>query len=242
MTSRFIQLSYETTDFSDVLEYLHCPVLSLEQALRPVSNRLHALDDRIKRAKKYCCHSPSSDLTRDECGALDLYAEDRGEQSLHYALNKAIRSRHRSEVKLWFGYLKLLQVALEKIPNLSITVWCGMSCHLANNLRENQEIVWWNVTSCTSSYDAINGLRHDYSVLCSIESLTGKNVYRYTGRINQSEVLFLPGTRLRVKSKVHNRDLHELAIHLVEIVNDTPARPMPMVASSSSSKKSSGID
>ena len=241
MTSRFIQSSYDNADFADVLEHLHSPVISLEQALQPFSNHTDGLYHDIRKARENIRSSTGHGLTTDEAVALNLYAENRQEKSLYYLLNAALQSRRISQVKPWFEYLKILRNGLAKLPAVRERVWRGMDIELAKNLQVKQELVWWTVSSCSSAYGLISFLLNKNVILCSIDSLTGKNVCRYTGRIDQLEVLFLPGTRLRVKSKDYNPISHELVIHLVEIVTDAPARTIPMVTSSASSKKLSGI-
>ena len=225
----------------EVLEYRDSSVVSLEHALRPFSNSIDRLDRRIQWAKKDCFYPRSVNSTKDESAALYMYSKDWGEQSLHYALNAAMRSRSVLQVRPWFEYLKLLRNALDKLPSLREKVWCGMNVELAKTLQENQEIVCWHVTSCSRSLDTISRLLNKGAVLCSIESLRGKNIDLFSPQFEEHEVLFLPGTRLRVRSFDQTMNRHRLVIHLEEIDHAGRMRSMPMVTSFSSPKKTSSM-
>jgi hypothetical protein len=58
-------------------------------------------------------------LTRDEIAAIHLYTQDGWvgpERNLFRPLNAALRAGERGDVKIWWGYIRLLQHALFKLP------------------------------------------------------------------------------------------------------------------------------
>ena len=58
-------------------------------------------------------------LTRDEIAAVNMYTQDGWpgpQRSLFRPLNAALRSEARTDVKAYWGYIRLLQHALFKLP------------------------------------------------------------------------------------------------------------------------------
>jgi hypothetical protein len=217
--NRFIQTQPDNGQSSSYNNYISHPLLSLTIAMKPLLSSIEQLDDRTKRSKIYCHHPSSHNLTKDESAAVYLYTEELNKQTLHSTLNRALRSGKISMIEPWFGFLKLFNTALEKLPTVNGTIWRGMYIDIAMNLRENEDIIWGSVSSCSISMDIIKSYLDSNSVLCSIEAINGKSICGYTGYIKEDEVLLLPGTRLRVTKNDCNASTGLRVVHLVEICN-----------------------
>ena len=98
-------------------------------------------------------------LTRDEIAAINLYTQDGwggAVRNLFAPLNAALRSEERTDVKVYWGYIRLLQHALFKLPKDESGVlyrgikldWPGastLSDYRAEMLRKQQsgeEEIW----------------------------------------------------------------------------------------------------
>jgi len=80
---------------------------------RGVADALAKADSLLAEGPdRYC-------LTRDEIAAIHLYTQDGWvgpERNLFRPLNAALRAGERGDVKIWWGYIRLLQHALFKLP------------------------------------------------------------------------------------------------------------------------------
>jgi hypothetical protein len=215
--SRFIRFEYTGKAFQSIDDYKNHPVLPLSSALTPVLSHVDHLDYFIKKAKKYCHYPSEYDLNKDESAAVYLYTDDWGDQSLNRILNRTLQSDDRTTLTPWLGFLKLFFNALEKLPTIKGTIWRGLPIDVTEKLKENQELVLSGITSCSSAVSIITHFLKNNSVLCSIESLDGKDVGDYTPYNNDDEVILLPGTRLHVTSMKSNTEKTEVAICFEEI-------------------------
>ena len=111
-------------------------------------------------------------LTRDEIAAVNMYTQDgwQGSQtSLFRPLNAALRGEARTDVKTYWGYIRLLQHALFKMPkDESGTLFRGIKLSWANAptlasykdelLRKqapSEEEIWWGFSSTSTSLPAV---------------------------------------------------------------------------------------
>jgi hypothetical protein len=200
--NRFIECELEKKDLTPIAGYWAYPLVSLEQALEPVSSQIEQLDRSIKEAKKHCHYPSKHGLTHDESAAIFLYTMEAGDYSFYRILNKILREEDRSKVKPWFAYLKLFDTALNKLPTLKENVWRGICSDVINYYNENQLFTWWSVSSCSLSTHVVQSfLNPDIkSTLFMIEAINGKNLAGYTIYPNEKEVILRLGTKLRVKS------------------------------------------
>ena len=227
--NRFIQIYKDNNELGNHYQHMNHPVLSLEQALVPLSTHIYRLDQLLALAKSSYHSISSYKLTRDESVAIYLYTIERGDQSLHFSLSLALYSGRYLLIKPWHGFLSLFNAALTKLPSLKATIWRGVDFRVAGTLRDNEEITWSNFSSCSLSLSIIRDLLNADSILCSIEAINGKRIRDFAYNINQDEVLLLPGTRLRVKSKKIDRSTNKLILYLEEIPDGSP-----MISASSS--------
>jgi hypothetical protein len=219
--NRFVQFEYNNQSFSSIDESKSDEILPFETALEPVLPSVNQLDDHVKRAKKFRHHSSDHDLTEDQSAAVYLYTDKYDGQGLPDVLNQALQSGDQYRIEPWLGFLKLFKSALNKLPTVNKTIWRGLPSDIVEKLKENDEFVCWGITSCSMSSDIIKHFLTGSSVLCSIEPLNGKDVRGYTSLEGDEEVLLLPGTRLRVKSKESNNETNRSVVCLEEISDTT---------------------
>ncbi|CAF1441695.1 unnamed protein product [Adineta steineri] len=220
--NRFVESEFDTKVLPPLCGYWSEKLVTLEQALKLIMPRIEELNRSIKAAKKHC-HFPSEHgLSHDESAALYLYTMEGGEQSFYRVLNQALRNEDRPSLKPWFPYLKLLDTALNKLPTVNKNVWRGVVGDIGHDLKKNDKLTWWNVSSCSLSLDVIK----DYlsteirSTLFLIEAKQAKDISRYTNYPDESEVLLGPGIQLRVVANAMNLSNGLNIIHLAEIVDD----------------------
>ncbi len=220
--SRFIDAEFDNKKLPPVCGYWSEKLVPLEQALKFLEPRIDQLDRSIKAAKKYC-HFPSEHgLTHDESAAVYLYTMEGGDNSFYQVLNQALRSEDRPALKPWFRYLKLLDTAIAKLPTVRKNIWRGVIGDIGKNLKKNEKLTWWTVTSCSLSIDVIKEFlaSQTKSTLFLIEAVNGKYIADYTNYPNEDEVLLAPGTELRVVANVLDHPGGLNIVHLAEITED----------------------
>ena len=220
--SRFTQLFFGRARLENYYEYMKHPSLSLERALASDLYCIDQLEDLIKLAKSSHRISATSKLTEDESAAICFYTIERSEQSVHFILNRAVYLGDYCLLKPWFGFLNLFHSALEKVPTIAGIIWRGIAADLVQYLQDNDEITWSTFSSCSFSCTMIRGILDESSVLCSINAVNGKSIRDFAYNSSQDEVLLLPGTRLRVKSKKIDRPTNKLILFLDEISDSKP--------------------
>ncbi|CAF1942329.1 unnamed protein product [Rotaria magnacalcarata] len=194
--------------------YHEVPLLTLKQACHGLN--IQNLDMYIKKAWNYSKNLRHG-LTQDEQAAINLYTQ---QTPIYRLLNEALRKADGRSLSSWYGYLKLLLVALYKLPPYRGTVWRGVPHDLSTKYRKDDEHVWWSFGSCTSSLDILtspnflgaSGVR----TLFNIEVFDGRSVSKFSEFNAEDEILLLPGTYVRVVSEMKQSDgLH--IIHLKQM-------------------------
>ncbi|CAF1048578.1 unnamed protein product [Adineta steineri] len=242
MASRFTDC-YSEKQSGPISGYWKYPLVSLKDALAPVSSKVNGLDRDIQEAYDHC-HFPSEHgLTKDESAAVFLYTSEAGEYSFYAVLNRALRDEERRKITSWFSYLKLFDTALEKLPTVKGCIWRGVPQNVSQDYVEGTVITWWSVNSCSSVVKVVEDFlsSNDDSTLFMIEAANGKKLTGYTTYPNEKEVLLKMGTKLHVKSNVMKHGKLYL-IHLLEIDNNNqvgiPATTIAAPSISSSSPAS----
>jgi hypothetical protein len=218
--NRFTQVFFDNGHPSSYKKHMEYPVLPLALALEPLLPSIDQLYYRIKFAKNNCYYPSIYNLTIEESAAVFLYAEELDKPTLNSALNQALRSRNESMIEPWFGFLKLFNSAMQKLPTVKKTIWRGIRTDIAKQLRENEDIIWGCVSSCSSSMNTIALYLDADSIFCSIEATNGKHIFGYTRYHKEDEILLLPGTRLRVKKNGYDASIGRRVVQLVEICTD----------------------
>ncbi|CAF3783817.1 unnamed protein product [Adineta steineri] len=241
MTSRFTDC-YSEKQSGPIGGYWKYPLVSLKDALAPVSSKINGLDRDIKEAYDYC-HFPSEHgLSKDESAALFLYTLEAGEYSFYAVLNRALRDEERKKLAPWFSYLKLFDTALEKLPTIKGCIWRGVRQNVSQDYVMGTVKTWWSVSSCSSVVKVVEDFldSDDDSTLFMIEATNGKDLTGYTNFPNEEEVLLKMGTKLRIKSNAMKHGKLHL-IHLVEIDNNNQAEVPATTGAASSISSSSSV-
>jgi hypothetical protein len=225
--NRFVRFDYNEHALPSIDDYKNDGILSLDLTLESVLSQVDQLDHYIDKAKKLRHHPSEHDLTEDESAAVYLYTDDWNDRSLNRILNQALQSSDRAMLKPWLDFLKLFNHALEKLPIVKDTIWRRLPIDTAKQLKDNEEIVCWGVTSSSTSADIMNNMLHQNSILCSIKPLNGKKVHGYTPYDSDQEVLLLPGTRLLVRSNELNHGMEKPVIYLDEISEASAEEILP---------------
>ena len=219
--NRFLDIEIGDKNLPPIGAYWQHSLLPLKEALLPVMDRFDQLDRSIKEAKKRCCSSSKNQLTKEESAALFLYSMEGGDNSFYRILNKDLRSENRREIGLWFGFLKLFDTALSKLPTVRKCVWRGVVGSISQQFKEGATLTWWGISSCSLKLNAVQEFlgSNTNATLFMIEVKSAKDIRGYTAFPDEEEVLLRPGTELRVQSNALHRDsLH--VVHLIEINSD----------------------
>ena len=172
--------------------------LSLEQALEPIIPRIDRLNEFIPIAKGRC-HFPSEhNLTHDESAAIFLYTMEWDENIFYQTIQRDLRSNDASTAQSWWSYLTLFDTAVQKLPNRRLNVWRGVNEDVCKKLKKGDELIWPDITSCSSSENVIKDCLKLNCSLCSIEVLNGKDISIYSHSPNQNEIILCSNTRLQV--------------------------------------------
>ncbi|CAF4903340.1 unnamed protein product [Rotaria sp. Silwood1] len=217
---RFTDIESTPKRLTPVYGYLTHQLLSLQKALEPISSQIDQLD-RFSKIAKNECHFPSEHgLTRDESAAIFLYTMEWGESSLYQVINRTLRAEDRSTLKPWFGYLKLFDAAVQKLPTVQKNIWRGAARNIAQNYKAGDEFTWWTISSCSTTVNIIKDFLGSNSTLFLIEAVNGKDISKYTNYPSENEVILCPGTRLRVVSDpLDQPPMH--VVHLQEVTDET---------------------
>ena len=215
--SRYNDVQFDNTQLPPIYGYWSQPLVPLEQALQSIRPPIDQLPRYIQVAKKHCRYPSEHRLSRDESAAVYLYTMEWGDESLYRVLNKALRSEKRRELTQWFPYLKLFDTALKKLPTVRECLWRGIDGGLTKKLQKDQDLIWWAVSSCSSSVDVIKDFVGKDATLFMVQAMNGKDISGYTNFPGENEVLLGPGTRLRVAAGTFDHAGGLRVVHLKEV-------------------------
>ncbi|CAF2065347.1 unnamed protein product [Rotaria magnacalcarata] len=238
---RFTDIESTSKRLPPVYGYLTHQLLPLQEALKPISSQVDQLDRFSRIAKNECKFPSEHGLTRDESAAIYLYTMEWGEDSFYKVINRYLRAEDRSTLQPWFGYLKLFDTAVQKLPTVRKNLWRGIAADIAKNFKNGHEFTWWAISSCSTSVNIIKDFLGSNSTLFLIEAVNGKDISGYTNFPKESEVILCPGTRLRVVSDPLDHAPMRV-VHLQEISDEAEDQLTSsfdaMSVASSSEKKS----
>ncbi|CAF2449842.1 unnamed protein product [Rotaria sp. Silwood2] len=134
-------------------------------------------------------------------------------------LNRVLRCQDQTDLKkYWFNYFELICSALNKLPSVKGHVFQGITSKIKDKYPKKKIITWWGITSCTQTPDDIvSSLLGEKSTLLNIKILNGKDISAYSCNSNETEIVLLPGTRLRVNDVSYNNNFNIDEIDLEEI-------------------------
>ena len=180
--------------------YADMPLVSLEEAVKPLVSIVHDINNKTTWAKWKCENPPADNLTVDQSASIILYSmewEPRN-KCLYYALNTTLRDENRNKLKPWFSYLKLFLTALSRLPSNNRPIYRGITRDLRKDYQEGQEITWWSFSSCTQRINVLSKKQFLGSegarTLFNIESNSGKDIRKHSAFPQEHEVL-LPAAR-----------------------------------------------
>ncbi|CAF3228836.1 unnamed protein product, partial [Rotaria sp. Silwood2] len=215
------------TDFSEVPQqflspiwgYDAMPVVSLEEAVEPLVSLLPAVKSYAYSAEEMC-KQPADGLTQNESAAIVLYTMswEPLEECLYHALNAALRSVSRQQLKPWFSYLKLLLTALSRLPlTSSRTIYRGIKLDFSHQYSMRDTIVWWGFTSCTASINVLQSElflgKTGSRTMFTIETDSGIDIRNHSYFKTEDEVLLLPARQF----KVHGCLEQGSGLHVVQL-------------------------
>ena len=124
--------------------YEDMPLLSLKLSVQNLETMISKVVQNANSATERSV-SPGNGLSQDESAAICLYTMDSksNDQSLSARLNRALRSKDRSELVPYFFYLKLFLTALWKLKSEKTTIWRGVKSDLSEQYPVGRTVVWW---------------------------------------------------------------------------------------------------
>ncbi len=217
--SRSTELSTVSNVRTPISGYEKEPLVSLEEAMKPLHEKIPDVDEYIGAAKANC-REPKDGLTQDESAAIMLYTMECKENSVYLMVNQTLRSEDQRLIKPWFSYLKLVLTALRKLPAFEGTVWRAMTRNVSEQYKQGKRGVWWSFTTATLNAAILQS--HQFlgqqgeRTLFSIQCKDGKRLGCHSYFQQEEEILLLPGFCYEVVSVLQTApDMH--LINLKEI-------------------------
>ncbi|CAF2953524.1 unnamed protein product [Rotaria sp. Silwood2] len=229
-SERFLDVNNEPQEALGPLEnYEKKPLVSLEEAVKPIEHLVSNITSYIWTAKENCKKLDDS-LTLDEAAAVHLYTMP----CLYHQLNAALRSEKREQVTPYYLYLKLVLTALWKLPSEKFLVYRGVKSDISAQFDKGKKFTWWGFTSCTS---ALGVLQSDLFLgksgnrtMFIIECMNGKIIQKYSHFPDESEVLLLPCSYFEVLDKIDQGN-GLCTIHVKQIQPPVPLIQSPLSTS-----------
>jgi len=227
--SRFTSLSDDSTShLSPIKGYENMPLVSLKKAVKPISHLFHDIDTYVRVAMENC-ENPADGLTQQQAASIYLYTlEFNSGSSLYLLLNGVLRAKQRRNIKPWFLFLKLFLTALQKLSSYTQTVWCGVrGVNLSSQYTKDQVIVWWHVSSCTWSRNALESDqflgKHGVRTIFCIKCRNGKTItaHSYYKNREEEEIILMPGSHFIVED-ILNPATNLCIIQIKEIESPCP--------------------
>ncbi|CAF1326489.1 unnamed protein product, partial [Didymodactylos carnosus] len=199
------------------------PLVSLEEAVKPLVSILPGVQDYVYVAKQRCEEDPADGLSQDESASIILYSMEwePQEQCLYYVLNATLRAEDRGQLKPWFLYFKLLLTALARLPSTRHFVYRGVKIDLSKQYPAGKTFVWWGFSSCTSSIQVLEnkqflgttGVRTMFTIDCD----SGKDICRHSYYQSEEEILLLAARQFKVVACLQPApDLHMIQLKEIQ--------------------------
>lgn len=218
--------------------YANEPLVSLEEAIKPLVNLVYGIESNAAWAKWTCKDSPADNLTRDQSSAIILYSMqwEPADKCLFVVLNSTLRDENRNRLKPWFRYLKLLLTALGRLPSTPQVVYRGVKGDLRQDYQKGKDVIWWGFSSCTRTLDVLNtdqflgtsGARTCFIIEC----ISGRNIEKHSAYASENETLLPAARQFQIVSCLEQRNdlflVHlketESPIQLIELIPEVSAR------------------
>jgi hypothetical protein len=214
--NRFINNNLPTLQQANhhtIFDYEDLPLLPLEKAVEKIIPLIPRVMDYVATAKEKCnCHSIL--LTRDESAPIYLYTMP---TEFSRRLNSALRDPNRQVLKPWLHFLKLLIAALKKLPSTKAIIWRGVDYDATLEFNNSEVYTYWYISSCSRNLDIAERFLSKNGTLFNIDAIHSKDVSMFSANPDEQEVILMPGTRVRAKSRTFNLLQSFFIIHLEEI-------------------------
>ena len=188
--------------------YDEMPLVSLEEAVKPLISLLPKIRDYAHAAKQRC-KKPADNLTRDESASIMLYTMqwEPIDQCLCIVLNAILRSKDRQQLKPWFLYLKLFLTALWRLPSAQKFIYRSVRFDLSGFYPKGKTVVWWGFSSCAVSVDVLKSQRFlrtsGTKTIFAIDCHSSKDISKHSYHPTKDHILLLCATQFRVLSSVY---------------------------------------
>jgi len=215
MNNRFVNgglFELQAANRSPIFGYQHLPIMSLEQAMEKIIPIVPEVEEYVLLAKQHC-NRTSSVLTWDESAAIYLYSMP---IDFFSHLNEYLRAEDRNALKPWFAFLKLFMTALQKLPSCKIVAWRGVVGDVGSAFTDNDMQTWWSVNSCSKALNVVELYLGEKGTVFAIDATNGKDISEFSTFQEEQEVILMPGSRFRVKSKSLNFKNTLFIVHLEE--------------------------
>ena len=195
-------------DLPSIKGFENEPLVTLEEAVKPLVNLVQDVESMVQTVKKKCLTRPPTQLTLDQHGSIMLYTSEWSirEQSLYFILNQTLRSPNRNQLKPWFLFLKLFLVALLRLPTTSCHLYRGVKGNLAKEYPIGSTMTWWGFSSCTKNVQVLGTdsfLGQDGErTLFTINNASGTDIREYSYYPSEDEILLLAARQFHVDSCV----------------------------------------
>ena len=208
--------------------FANMPVVSLEEAIKPLVDLVPKIERNAYFAKE-SCQEPEDGLTSDESASIMLYTFESKphENSLYVILNTTLRSPQREELlEPWLLYLRLFVTALTRLPSQHRFVNRGVKVDLRPQYPIGKSIVWWGFSSCTTSIGVLE-CAHFFGksgtrTLFQIECHSGKDVKNHSSMQHEDEILLLPARQFLVTSCLDSGN----GLHIIQLKETEPKFPL----------------
>jgi hypothetical protein len=236
--SQAYRLSDGTDEPQGMLEpiqgYESFPLVSLEEAIKPLISIVPGVQDMVKTVRVYCENLKVNLLSIDESASIMIYTQEHypKEESFYHIFNHILRGENRQKLKPWFPYLRLFMTSLSKLPTQHRFLYRGVKRDLSARYLQGKTFVWWGFSSCTTSIKTLEdeaflgktGTRTCFTIDCR----SGKDIKSYSMYPKEDEVLLPAGLHFQVTSCLDTGNgLH--LIQLKEIEPPVPTASLPSV-------------
>ncbi|CAF1186704.1 unnamed protein product [Adineta ricciae] len=184
-----------------ILDLKDVPALPLEKAVHTLKEQIKIIRSMATEAKNRTMNLADG-LSHDESASIYLYTMEhkQPQNNVFMRLNKALYNNSQASLNAWCTYLKLFMAALDKLPPVRCTVYRAGKGDLTGKYKVDSFWWWWGFNSCVKSKKSIdriigsNGIRTVFRIEC----FNGKDISKHSTSKNNTEILLMPGTRLRV--------------------------------------------